>query len=120
MAADINVVTLTGRATADPRVNDGGSTPMARIRLASTSRKKEGDDWVDAPNYFTVAVFGGLAGVVQRYVTKGTQIAVSGRLSWREWEKDGVKRESVEITAQDIRLLGGGDQTKSEDDDIQF
>ncbi len=44
-----------------------------------------------------------------RYLEKGRAIAVDGRLEWREWEdKEGTKRQAVEIVAEAVQFLGGG------------
>jgi single-strand DNA-binding protein len=47
-----------------------------------------------------------LAEVVDKYVRKGSQIYIEGRLRSREWERDGVKHYATEIVADDMKLLG--------------
>jgi single-strand DNA-binding protein len=101
--ADLNKVTLIGRLTRDPEQRPNSS--VANIRLAVTGRKKDGNSWIDVPNYFDVVVFGRQAEIVMQYLTKGRKICVDGRLTWREWEKDGQKRSSTEIVADDIHFL---------------
>lgn len=106
MPADLNRVTLVGRLTRDPesRQTAGGMT-IASMRIAITSREKSGEDWTDKSNYFDVTAFNRTAENVVKYMAKGRRIGVDGRLSWREWEKDGVKRQAVEIIANDIFFL---------------
>lgn len=119
--ADLNRVTLVGRLTRDPdiRTTQGGQT-IANMRLAVTSRENKGGEWGDKSNYFDVVAFGRTAETAQRFLTKGRRIGVDGRLSWSEWEKDGVKRQSVEINAGDIFFLdsspnaGGGGQVRDD------
>jgi single-strand DNA-binding protein len=48
----------------------------------------------------------GLAEVVDKYVRKGSQIYIEGRLRSREWEQDGQKRYATEIVADELKLLG--------------
>lgn len=110
MSADLNVVTLTGRLTKDAETRMAGGTPVAVCRFASTARRKNGDQWEDVPNYFDVIVWGREG--LHQYLVRGKQLAISGELRWREWEKDGTKHQRVEINVNQgghIGLLGGGD-----------
>lgn len=114
MPADLNRVTLVGRLTRDPELRQtAGGTSVCSIRLAVTSRMNRGGEWSDQSNYFDITVFGRQAETVQTYLSKGRRIGVDGRLSWREWEaKDGTKRQSVEVIANDVFFLdsrGDGD-----------
>jgi len=63
---------------------------------------------VEEPNYFNVTTFGAQADNVARYLAKGRQVAVDGRLSWSEYEaKDGSgKRERVEVIADSVQFIG--------------
>ena len=57
--------------------------------------------------WHTITLWRGLADVVDKYVRKGSQIYVDGRLRTREWtDKDGQKRYTTEILADDMKLLG--------------
>lgn len=109
MAADLNHVALVGRLTRDVETRTTASgQEIQNMRLAVTSRRKAGETWEDQPNYFDVVMFGGER--VKGYLVKGKQLAVSGRLAWREWvTSDGSKRQSVEVVAHDVQLLGGKD-----------
>lgn len=107
MPSDLNSVNIVGRLTRDAETRMAGETVITSLRLGSSSRRKVAGVWADVSGYYDVTIFGG-EGLV-KYLVKGKQIAVNGRLSWREWEKDGVKRSAVEIVANDVQLLGGGD-----------
>ena len=57
---NINRVVITGNLTRDPELRTTNSgTPVCSLRLASNTRRKQGDEWVDVPNYFDVTVWGG-------------------------------------------------------------
>lgn len=104
----INRVTVTGNLTRDAELRTTNSgMAIATLRLAVNDRRKENGDWVDAPNYFSVTLFGKRAESLVRYLTKGTKVAVDGKLRWHEWVETGVAkpREKVEIVADDIELL---------------
>lgn len=127
MASDLNAVTIVGRLTRDAEQRQAGETSIQSMRLAFSTRKKTGGEWGDVSGYVDVVLFGreGLA----PYLLKGTRIGASGRLSWREWEKDGVKRQAIEVVANDVQLLDSkGDQPQKpheypapvDDDSIPF
>ncbi len=108
MAANINRVVLVGNLTKDPELrHTGGGTPVCSLRIAVNGRRRdESGNWADKPNYFSVSVFGNQAESCAQYLAKGRPVAIDGRLDWREWEKDGVKREAVEIVADSVQFLG--------------
>ena len=109
MAADLNTVSVTGNLTRDPEVRStAAGTSVANLRLACNTRRKVGDQWEDKPNYFDVTVWGGVADACGKFLSKGRPVAVSGRLEWSEFEHDGVKRQKVEIVAENVRFIGGG------------
>ena len=117
----MNRVTLVGRLTRDPELRTAGTTEVANLRLAVTSRGRDDDgNWTDKSNFFDVTVFGRQAEMVSQHMSKGRRIGVDGRLSWREWEtQDGGKRQSVEVLANDVFFLDSpaGDRQSSGDDD---
>jgi len=109
--ANINRVILVGNLTKDPEMRATASgLAVCTIRIAVNNRRKKGDtgEWVEEPNYFNVTTFGAQAENLARFLIKGRQVAVDGRLSWREWEaKDGSgKREAVEIIADNVQFIG--------------
>jgi single-strand DNA-binding protein len=105
-----NTVVITGNLTRDPELRylQGGDEFLCKLRVAVTGRHKDGQSgqWVDKPNYFDVAVWGGQAESCANYLAKGRGIAVAGRLDWHEWEDaSGARRESVEIVATLVQFL---------------
>ena len=110
-ASNVNVVVITGNLTRDPDLrHTGGGTPVCELRVAVNSRRKEGQEWVDKPNYFDVTVWGAQGENCATYLGKGRPVAVEGRLDWREWEaKDGGKRQAVSIVANSVQFLGSRD-----------
>jgi single-strand DNA-binding protein len=117
-ATNINRVVITGNLTRDPELRStGGGTSVCSLRVAVNSRRKdESGNWVDKPNFFDVTVWGAQGENCAQYLSKGRPVAVDGRLNWREWEdKDGNKRQSVDIIADSVQFLGSRDapQTQS-------
>jgi single-strand DNA-binding protein len=110
MAANINRVVLVGNLTRDPELrHTPGGTPVCSLRVAVNDRKRdESGNWVDAPNYFSVSVFGNQAENCAQYLSKGRPVGIDGKLRWREWQaQDGSKREAVEVVADSVQFLGG-------------
>ena len=110
MAANLNRVVITGNLTRDPESRTLPSgTSVCELRVACNGRRRTADgQWEDDPNYFNVSVWGPQGENCQRYLSKGRGVAIDGRLRWREWETDGQKRQAVDIVAETVQFLGGG------------
>lgn len=112
MARDINVVVLTGRLADDATLKQAAGQALATFKLASDKpRKKQDGQWVDqSPNYFTVLLWGQLAETLKPYLTRGKQVAVTGRLQQRSYKlpDEARSRSVVEVVASEVQLLGGG------------
>ena len=109
---NINRVIVTGNLTRDPELrNTPGGTSVCSLRIATnSSRKDETGQWVDKPNYFSVTVWGAQGENCARFLEKGRPVAIDGRLDWREYtDKDGNKREAIEIVADRVQFLGSRD-----------
>ena len=106
----VNKVILVGNVGIDPEVRTTESgVKVARIRLATTERlfDRQANETKEHTEWHTITLWRGLADVVDRYVRKGTQIYVEGRLRTREWmDKDNNKRYTTEILADTMNLLG--------------
>lgn len=117
---DINSVTLVGRLTRDPELrNTASGMSVASLRLAYTQSRKQGSEWVEEPGFIDVTVFGSQADTVSRYLAKGRQVIVAGRLDFRQWEdREGNSRQSTQIVAQQVQFIGGnengGGQSRSQ------
>ncbi len=108
---DINAVVITGNLTKDPELRYTSSrTAVCEARVAVNGRRKDAttEEWVDKPNYFDVVIFGARAEAIVQHLSKGSGIAVEGRLDHQEWEaKDGSgKRQAVKIVANHTKFLG--------------
>ena len=110
MAGSINSVVIVGNLTRDPELRATPSgTSVCSLRVAVNDRVKDptSGEWGDKPNYFDVDVFGGQGERCAQYLARGRQVAVAGRLRWREWEtQDGQKRQAVSIVADNVQFIG--------------
>jgi single-strand DNA-binding protein len=111
--SNINRVIITGNLTKDPDLSSipSSSTTVCTLRVAVNGRRRNSEgQWEDAPNYFDVTVFGQQGENCAQFLRKGRGVAVDGRLRWREWtDKEGHKRQSVDIIAESVQFLGGRD-----------
>ncbi len=107
--ADVNHVVLIGRLTRDAELkytNTGFA--VSKLGIAVNRRKKSDAGWTEEVSYFDVVLWGKTAEALNQYLVKGKQIAVEGELRQNRWEQDGQNRSKVEISANNIQLLGGG------------
>ena len=109
----VNKVILIGNLGQDPEVRTTSSgTSVANLRLATSERRKDRDgNWGDHTEWHTVVCFGKTAENSARFLRKGRQVYVEGRLSTRRWQdKDGRDRYSTEVVCDSLRFLGGKGQ----------
>ena len=115
MARGIAHVTLVGNLTRDPELRQTpGGTSVCQLGVAvNSSYKDSSGQWVEKPNYFDVVVWGTQGENCAKYLSKGRQIAVDGRLDQRSWEaQDGTKRSKVEIIAETVMFIGGQNEAR--------
>jgi len=113
VAGSVNVVVLVGNLTRDPELRaTSGGTSVCRLGLAVNERTKDPatGEWGERPNYFDIDVFGAQGENCAKYLTKGRQVAVEGRLRWRSWEtQEGQKRSAVSVVANSVQFIGPRD-----------
>ena len=105
--ASFNKVILIGNITADPELKQTQSgTSVCSFSIAINRYSKEPD--AKKVDFFTVVAWQAKAEFVSRYFKKGSGIVIVGRLENREWtDKQGNKRISTEIIAEEISFAGG-------------
>lgn len=106
MAADTNNLTLVGRLTRDPELRSVGDTSVLGGRLAFTRREKRGGEWSDVSGFIDVTLaWGNRAEALAKYLAKGSRIAITGEIRWREYEKDGATRQVIDVSAREVQML---------------
>lgn len=105
---DINNVTLVGRLTkdADIRYTTSG-TAVLNFSVAVNESRKQGEKWVEEASFFDVTLFGKMGESIHQYMTKGKQVAVSGRLQQQRWQKDGQNYSRIAVIANCVQLFSG-------------
>ena len=107
----VNKAILIGNLGQDPELRTtGGGTPVCTLRIATTDRRKDqSGNWTDQTEWHSVVLWGRDAENASRYLKKGRQVFIEGRIQTRKWQdKDGHDRYSTEIVANQMRFLGGG------------
>jgi single-strand DNA-binding protein len=102
-AFEINQLALTGNLTRDPELRSlNNGTKVCNIRIAHNERRKIDGEWTNVPQFFDVTIWGATGERIARSVSQGHKVVVAGRLSWREYEVQGHKRQAVWITAESV------------------
>lgn len=120
--ASINKAILIGNAGKDPEVRYLPSgKAAASISIATTSKRKGQDgQYIEETQWHRVQFFDRLAEIVGEYVKKGSSIYVEGRIKYGKYtDKDGVERNTCDIIATEMTLLGSkqqGEQRPSSQD----
>ncbi|NLO27805.1 MAG: single-stranded DNA-binding protein [Actinobacteria bacterium] len=115
MARGIAHVTLVGNLTRDPELRQTpNGTSVCQLGVAVNSSYKDASgQWVEKPNFFDVVVWGVQGENCARYLSKGRQVAVDGRLDQRSWEtQDGGRRSKVEIVADTVMFIGSPSEAR--------
>ena len=110
MARGINKVILVGNLGADPETRyttSGSAITSIRIATSESWKDKQTGEQQERTEWHRVKFFGRLAEIAGEYLKKGSQVYVEGKLRTDEYEKDGIKRYSTDIIADEMQMLGG-------------
>lgn len=113
--AGVNKVILVGNLGKDPEVRylEGG-TAVAKFTLATSENYKDKitGERKTLTEWHNIVVWRGLAEVAEKYLKKGSQIYIEGKLRSRQWQdKDGINRYTTEIVADTMQMIGKRDDT---------
>ena len=104
----INKAIISGNLTRDPelRQTQSGMAVMS-MGVAVNDRRKnqQTGEWEDRPNFIDCTMMGSRAQSIAPYLSKGTKVAIEGKLRWSQWEKDGQKRSKIEVVVDEIEFM---------------
>ena len=110
MAGSVNKVILIGNLGSDPEVRylESGSA-VAKFNIATTeSYTNKNGERIDNTEWHRIELWEGLAKVAEKYLKKGNQVYIEGRIRTDTWtDKEGQQRTGVTIRANSMTLLGG-------------
>lgn len=110
----INRVNISGNLTRDPELRvTGAGTSILSFGVAVNDRRRnpQSGEWEDYPNFVDCIVFGARAEPLSRFLSKGSKVAVEGKLRYSSWEtKDGQKRSKLEVVVDEVEFLSSRGQ----------
>lgn len=110
--ASFNTIIIVGYLGRDPELRyTPQGKPVCDFSVATTERRKDrGGEMRDLATWFKVTLWGSQAEFASKYLTKGQQVYVEGRVSQRDWQdKEGVTRTTLEVAGSQVRFLGQPD-----------
>ncbi len=113
MAKGFNKVILMGNLTRDveTRTTPSGQTVSNFSLAVSRSWKGQDGQQQEQTSFINCVAWGKVGEIIAQYVKKGDPLLVSGRLDQRSYEdKDGNKRQAVEVVVEDFNFIGGGNR----------
>jgi single-strand DNA-binding protein len=116
----INKVILVGTLGNDPEIRHTSSgKSVANISMATTEKWKDGEH----TEWHRLVMFGALAEIAEKYLTKGSHVYVEGKIKQEKWEdQEGRTRYTTNIICYQLNMLGGGNpkQTEKPKDDFDY
>ena len=109
--ANLNKVMLIGRLTRDPETRHtqgGNSVTNFGLAVNRTYRRKDSDEQVEETTFVDIEAWGRTGETFARYMKKGRQAYVEGRLKLDTWEKDGQKRSKLTVVMEEFQFLDSG------------
>lgn len=126
----VNRVILAGTLGKDPEIRQGQNGVIANVSVATSESwlDKNTGQRTEKTEWHRVVMFGKLAEIAQKYLSKGSKVYIEGSLKTRKWQdKSGQDRYTTEITAKDMQMLGGDrkqqkpqQQEQSFEEDLPF
>ncbi|NOY98311.1 MAG: single-stranded DNA-binding protein [Chloroflexi bacterium] len=109
MSRGLNKVMIIGHLGRDPEMRytpSGRPVTTFSVAVSRSWNSSDGERHSET-EWFNVVAWGHLAEICKKYLTKGQQVYIEGRLQTRRWEdKEGTKRTSVEVVANEMMMLG--------------
>jgi len=106
--AGVNKVILVGNVGKDPDIISFENGKKATFSLATSEKYKDREGKpVEKTEWHNIVFWGPVVDVIEKYVKKGKQVYVEGKLASRSYEKDGQTRYITEVIGQNLTLLGG-------------
>ena len=104
----INRVMISGNLTRDAEIRSTQSgMAILGFGVAVNDRRKnqQTGEWEDYPNFVDCTMFGTRGEKLQPYLTKGTKVAIEGKLRYSSWERDGQRRSKLEVIVDELEFM---------------
>lgn len=111
----INRVVISGNLTRDPelrRTQSGMAILSFGVAVNDRRKNQQTGEWEDYANFIDCTMFGARGESLSNILSKGTKVAIEGKLRWSQWERDGQKRSKIEVIVDELDFMsqrqGGG------------
>lgn len=104
----INSVNISGNLTRDGelKVTQSGTSVLRFGVAVNERRRNQSGEWEDYANFVDCTMWGKRADALAKYLTKGTKVAISGKLHYSSWQaKDGSKRSKIEVIVDELEFM---------------
>ena len=115
----INRVNISGNLTRDPELRSlpsGTQVLSFGVAVNDRARNQTTGNWEDRPNYVDCVVFGNRAEPLNRFLSKGSKVAIEGKLRWSQWQdkQTGSNRSKLEVVVDQVEFLSPRDQDQQQ------
>lgn len=114
--ASLNQCSFIGRLGQDVEMRytkDGKAVASLSIACSESWKDKNTGEKVEKTEWINISAFGKLAEIMEKYLTKGSQVYISGKMKTDKYEKDGITKYSTKIVAREMVMLGGKDSQEA-------
>lgn len=104
----INRVAISGNLTRDAELRttqSGMSILDFGVAVNDRRKNQRTGEWEDCPNFVDCTVFGTRGEKLQPYLTKGSKVALEGKLRYRSWESGGQRRSKLDVVVDDLEFM---------------
>ena len=82
------------------------------VAVNDRRKNQQTGEWEDYPNFIDCTMFGARAQSISRFLSKGSKVAIEGKLRWSQWERDGQKRSKIEVIVDEIEFMSRNDNAQ--------
>lgn len=110
----INRVNISGNLTRDPELrstNTGTQVLTFGVAVNDRRRNPQSGEWEDVPNFVDCVVFGNRAQSLANFLSKGSKVAIEGKLRYSSWESNGQRRSKLEVVVDEVEFLSSRSQS---------
>jgi len=116
-----NSVSLIGNTGSDPVIHTVGEKKVAKFSLATSESYKKDGEKITNTTWHNIILWSPLAEIAERFIKKGSQIAVDGKIVYRTYEnKDGITKDITEIVCNNLILLGSKKDDRPANNEGQY
>lgn len=107
--AGVNKIICIGNLGKDPEVkhlDNGGTVANFPIAISEKYKDRNSGETIETTEWVNIVLWKGLAEIAGKYLKKGSQVYIEGKLKTRSWEKDGITRYTTEVVGDKMTMLG--------------